>query len=315
MLVKKPWFEIHRPVSVDDVIFADAREEKAFKNIVTTGELPNLLIHGPSGTGKSSLSGALLRDLDIDTMDRLRINCSDEKIDAMRDKVRAFAMTMPIGRSATSRDTRPEYKVVQLEEFDYLSLDAQGLLRSLIEDVSGSCRFIATCNYLNKVIPALQSRFQVHEFKAPNREQVLERAAVVLETQKVEADIDDIEKIVEAGYPDLRKIITLLEQNSTQGRLEITATNAATDWKLGLLPLLETADFKAARKLVCDSATKEELVDAYRFLYDNIHRVKSLKGKHDQAVVLIAQYQYQHAFVSDPEIQLAALFIELGALA
>jgi DNA polymerase III delta prime subunit len=312
MSIKKPWFEAHRPSSIRDVIFADDRLASDFARIVETGELPNLLIHGPSGTGKTSLSQALLRDLDIDSMDRLRINCSDEKIDAMRDKVRSFAMTMPIGRSGN--DARPEFKVVQLEEFDYLSLDAQALLRALIEGVSGSCRFIATCNHINKVIPALRSRFQEYEFKAPQREAVLERMVSILEKSGIEADLDDIEKVVEAGYPDLRKTITLLEQNSGSGALKLAETAVASDWKLGLLPLLETGDFKTARKLVCSSATKEELVDAYRFLYDNIHRVKSMKGKHDEAVVLIAQYQYQHSFVSDPELQLAALFIELGML-
>lgn len=315
MAIKKPWFEIYRPKKVADVIFADTRLAKQFQSIVETGDLPNILIYGPSGTGKTSLSQALLRDLDIDVMDRLRINCSDEKIDAMRDKVRAFAMTMPLGRSnEASNDTRPEFKVVQLEEFDYLSLDAQALLRSLIEGVSGSCRFIATCNHINKVIPALRSRFQEFEFKSPNREQMLERVAVILEQQGIDADIADIDKVVQVGYPDLRKIVTLLEQNSDAGKLTLSNTSVGTDWKIGLLTHLETGDLKAARQLVCSSATREELVEAYRYLYDNIHRVPKLKGKLDQAVVLIAQYQYQHSFVADAEIQIAALFCELGAL-
>lgn len=317
MSVKKPWVEAHRPVSLDEVIFSDDRLKAKFKHIVDTGDLPNLLIYGPPGTGKTTVSKALLRDLDIDTMDRLRINCSDEKIDAMRDKVRAFASTMPLGRLHLGdgpADPRPEFKVVQLEEFDYLSLDAQALLRSLIEDTSSTCRFIATCNYVNKVIPALRSRFQEVEFKAPDAEAVAVRCAEILEGRSITFALEDLDAVVSAGYPDIRKTITMLEQFSTSGTLTISTTSQASDWKLSLLPLLDTGDFRAARKVVCESATKEELVDVYRFLYDNITKLKTLKGKHDQAVVLIAQYQYQHAFVSDPEIQIAALFIELGNL-
>lgn len=303
-MIKKPWVEAHRPVSLDEVIFTDVKTKKTFQSFVETGQLPNLLLYGPPGTGKTSVSKALCRDLDIDVMDQLRINCSDEKIDALRDKVRAFSMTMPISRM----------KVVQLEEFDYLGHDAQALLRSLIEETSGTCRFIATCNYINKVTPPLRSRFQEFYFAAPDKTAVLERVVTILGMRGIEADLDDVDTIIAAGYPDLRKIIQLLEQHSTSGKLVVGETAEASDWKLSLLPLLEKGDLKTARKVVCESATREELVEVYRFLYDNITRLKSFKGKEDQAIVLIAQYQYQHGFVADPELQIAALFVELGAL-
>jgi V/A-type H+-transporting ATPase subunit I len=132
--------------------------------------------------------------------------------------------------------------------------------------------------------------------------------------ENVEFEVEDLEKVVEAGYPDVRKTLQLLEAGSKSGKLQIQGEGAVADWKLQLLPLLETGDLKAARTLVCTSATKEELQDVYRFLYDNVHRVKKFAGKEDQAVILIAQYQYQHMFVADVEIQVAALFIELGAL-
>lgn len=315
-MIKKPWTEQHRPNGLDEVIFTNLQMEKTFKKITQTGDLPNLLLHGGPGTGKTSISSALCRDLDIDTMDRLRINCSDEKIDALREKVKAFASTMPLGRSSIGDrvDHRPEFKVVQLEEFDHLSLDGQALLRSLIEDTSGSCRFIATCNYINKVIPALRSRFQEFAVMAPNKDHCLERAAIILGDQGIEAELEDIEKAVDVGYPDLRKIIQLLEQFSTSGRLVLADATGTADWKIALLGLLETGDLKTARKLVCEQATKEELVDVYRFLFDNVTKIKRLEKKWDEAVVLIAQYQFQHAFVADPELQIAALFIELGAL-
>lgn len=300
----KLWCEAYRPKKIVDVIFANDKERKVFESIIEEKSLPNLLLIGTQGTGKTSLSNALLHELGVLPEDTLRINCSDEKIDAIREKVKTFAYTMAMGN----------FKVCQLEEMDHLSLDAQALLRALIEDVSSSCRFIATGNYENKIIPAMHSRFQVFRFSRPDREQVLLRMADVLVAENIEFEVDDLEKVVEAGYPDVRKVLQLLEAGSKSGKLAIQGEGAVADWKLQLLPLLETGDLKGARALVCTSAPKEELQDVYRFLYDNIHRIKKLKGKEDQAVILIAQYQYQHAFVADPEIQVAALFIEMGAL-
>lgn len=304
MTLRKLWVEAYRPKKIVDVIFANDKERKVFESIIEEKSLPNLLLIGTQGTGKTSLSNALLHELGVLPEDTLRINCSDEKIDAIREKVKTFAYTMAMGN----------FKVCQLEEMDHLSLDAQALLRALIEDVSSSCRFIATGNYENKIIPAMHSRFQVFRFSRPDREQVLLRMADVLVAENIEFEVDDLEKVVEAGYPDVRKVLQLLEAGSKSGKLAIQGEGAVADWKLQLLPLLETGDLKGARTLVCTSASKEELQDVYRFLYDNIHRIKKLKGKEDQAVILIAQYQYQHAFVADPEIQVAALFIEMGAL-
>ena len=303
-MIKKPWVEANRPASLDEVIFTNATMKKAFERFIVEGNIPNLLLYGGPGTGKTSISKALCRDLDVDIMDRLRINCSDEKIDALREKVRDFALTMPIS----------SMKVVQLEEFDHLSLDGQALLRSLIEEASSTCRFIATCNYINKVIPALRSRFQEFELKAPDRDEVLVRGAEILAKYDIEFELEDLEKVVAVGYPDMRKIIQLLEQFSGSGKLVVGSAEGTADWKLGLLEHLEKGDLKAARKLVCAKASKEELQDVYRYLYDNIHRVKGFDKKWDQAVVLIADYMYKHAFACDAELNVSALFIELGAL-
>lgn len=304
MALNKLWVEKYRPKTIKDVVFGTEQERKFFERIVEEKSLPNLLLVGVQGTGKTSLSGALLNDLGVLPEDTLRINCSDEKIEAMRDKVKTFAYTMAMG----------DFKVCQLEEMDNIGHDAQKLLRSLMEEVSGSCRFIATGNYANKILPAMRSRFQEFAFSNPDRELVLLRAADILVAENIEFEVDDLEKVVEAGYPDIRKTIQLLEVGSKSGTLVIQGEGAVADWKLQLFPLLEAGDFNAARKVVCETATKEELQDVYRFLYNNIHRFKKFKGKEDQAIILIAQYQYQHAFVSDAEIQIAALFIELGVL-
>jgi DNA polymerase III delta prime subunit len=304
MLKKKPWIVSAKPTTISEVIFTDDKVKQAFERYAQERSFPNLLLHGRPGTGKTSVSHALCHAAGVDPLDVLRINCSDEKIDAMRDKVKGFAFTMPVGTC----------KVVQLEEFDHLSLDAQALLRALIDEAPADCRFIATCNYINKVTPPLRSRFQEYQFSAPNVELVFERCIEILEKQGVRYEQEDVVRVIDVAYPDFRKVIQLLEQNSTSGQLVLNGGEGASDWRLELLPLLEAGDFKAARKLVCDKASREELQDTYRFLYDHIGKVKKLKGKEDQAVVLIAQYQYQHSFVADGELQIAALFIELGAL-
>lgn len=155
---------------------------------------------------------------------------------------------------------------------------------------------------------------QEFHITAPDRDAVLLRCAEILEVRKIEFDVDDLEKVVAAAYPDFRKVIQLLEQFSGGGKLMLRETGTAADWKLGLLPLLERGDMKAARKLVCDSATREELVDVFRFLYDNLGKTKAFKAKEDEAIVLIADYMVKHHMVADVEINIAAMFCELGRL-
>lgn len=303
--MNKVWPELYRPQSIKDVIFSSLEERATFEQFVARGEFPNMLLVGHQGTGKTSVSQSIIKDMQIDPADILKINCSKDQIETIRDKVVSFAYTMPMGK----------FKVVRLEEMDYLSQPAQALLRVLIEEVQNSCRFICTANYINRILPAVLDRLQVFAFNKPNKDEVTVRAADILDREKIEYDVDDLLRVVDAGYPSVRRILTLLEQSSGTGKLVVRGEGAAQDWKLQLLPLLEEGNFQAARKLVCESATQEELQEVFRFLYQNLHLIKTLK-KQDEAVILIADYLYKAAVVqvADAEIQLAALFIELGAL-
>ena len=298
------WVEKYRPRNLNDVIFQDDRQQRAFTTFVESGDIPHLLLHGVQGTGKTTISKALLRDLGVDSSDVLRVNCSDEKIDALRNKVSSFAVTMPLGK----------FKVVQLEEFDYLSLDGMALLRSLIEDSSANCRFIATCNYINKIIPPLRSRFQEFNFKAPDKEKIALRMVDILEKEGVAYDVEDVVTYIDVGYPDIRKTIQLLQANSSSGKLlpARESANSSTDWKFGLLDLITKGDFKSARKLVCESSTREEHEDVYRFLYENVDKMKGIDQ--DAAIITIADHLYKHSIVADTEINLAACFISLSKL-
>ena len=302
-MIKKVWVEKYRPQKVSDVIVTNARDRLKFDTYVSAGEFPSMLLEGGPGTGKTSMSNALIKSIGIDRMDVLKINCSDEKIDALRDKVKNFAMTMPLGK----------FKVVRLEEIDGIGEPAQRLLRELIETTSGSCRFIATCNYVNLIMPPLRSRFAEFKFHAPSKDDVLVRAAEILEAESVEFELDDLEKTVEAGYPDFRKTIQLLESNSVGGRLQIDGGGAAEDWKLGLLPLIEAGNISACRQLVCSTASPAEIIEVYRYLYKNLHRCKKLKAQ-DEAIVILAKYQDMSREAYDKELNVAACFVELGQL-
>lgn len=295
------WVEKYRPRTLSDVVFQDEAQEKKFNSFVANGDIPNLLLSGIQGTGKTTISRAIIRDLGIDASDVLKINCSDEKIDALRDKVKTFAMTIPTGK----------FKVVRLEEFDHLSLDGQALLRALIEDSSASCRFIATCNYENRVIPPLKSRFVHIDFRAPNKEQVALRMVHVLESENVKFKPEDLLTYLDVGYPDMRKIIQLLQENSSNGVLTLpSSASANVDWKFSLLEAVSNGDWRNARKIVCDSASKEEHEDVYRFLYENVSKLKV--RDQEAAIVTIAEYLYKHTIVADTEINLAACFIQLS---
>jgi len=298
------WVERYRPKSINDVIFQDERQRKKFNSFIESGDIPHLFLSGVQGTGKTSTSLALIKDLKIAPSDALKINCSDEKIEALRNRVTSFAMSMPLG----------DFKVVRLEEVDYLSLESMALLRALIEETSRTCRYIATCNYANRVIPALKSRFQEFYFKAPDKEKVAVHVAEILEKEQVEYDAETLLTYVDVGYPDIRKIIQLLQGNVQNGTLlnPQQMSSDSADWKFGLLDAISSGDFKRARKLVCESATREEHEDVYTFLYTNVERMK-ISDK-DAAIVTIAEYLKSHALVSDTEINLAACFITLGKL-
>lgn len=299
--------EKYRPKTFDEFVFCSPEQAAALKAYVSQRELPNLLFSGSPGTGKTTATKILIRALDVDESDLLEINASDENnVDTIREKIINFISTTPLGR----------FKVVHLGEADYISIQAQGILRGAIEDFSESARFILTCNYDNKIIPAIKSRCQHFHFKNPPREAVLERCLNVLLAEGIDFLPDDVERLVSAAYPDIRKTINLIQQHTIDGRLQLGALSDAStdDVKLKLLDLVARRQLREARQLVCSSVAGDQLEEIYRLLYQNVERLFKDPDRIDTALVLIAKYLYQHQLVSDPEINIAALFCELSKI-
>lgn len=303
------WVEKYRPQSLNDYIFHDELQQTAIESMVENQTIPHLLFSGVQGSGKSALAHVLVNELNIDDTDVLIINASDENsVDVMRDKIKNFISTFAMGK----------FKIVRLEEADYISMAGQAILRKFMEeDFAESTRFILTCNYENKIIPAIKSRTQQFRFKASNKDDVTEYVANVLLNERIKFDLNLLDKYVSIGYPDIRKIINLLQQNSTSGSLQpITNESNTNDYKFELLDLLERDKWEQIRLLACDNVLQEEWEDVYRFLYENLHKAPKyqIHDKWEAGIVVIADHLYKHTLVADPEINAAALFIKLSQI-
>lgn len=303
-----PWVKKYSPTTFDEYIFQSPDRKEKFQSMIENQDIPNLLFSGTQGSGKSSLAFMLINHLELDEMDVLTINASlENKVEVIRDKVHSFVQTFPFG----------PFKVVHLEEADYITPDGQGTLRRLMDEFQDTVRFVFTCNYEHKIIPALISRMHHYRFKSFDKNDVTEMVAKILVSEKVDFDLDTIDKYVAIAYPDLRKIINLLEQNTHNQQLHPPEeSNEAGDYKLQLLELLEQDSWEQIRKLLCDNVSNEEWEDVYRFLYENIYRSKKFSDqqKWEEAIVTIAEHLYKHTIVADPEINAASMFIQLEQL-
>jgi len=236
------------------------------------------------------------------------INASDENsVDIMREKIKNFITTFAMG----------DFKVVHLEEADYLTPNAQGALRRFMEEYNEQARFILTCNYENKIIPAIKSRCQHFRFKASNKEDILVYVATILKEEEIRATVDVLDHYVSVGYPDIRKIVNLVQQNSQNGALaSLNATDETGDYKFQLLDFIESGNWIKAREVCCASVATEEWEDVYRFMYENLSRSKKFKDQvaWEAGIVIIAEHLYKHGLSADPEINAASMFIQLGML-
>ena len=302
--MKQLWTELYRPKTVADYVFRDEEQRGQVQGWINSGAIPHLLFSGAPGVGKTTLAKILINELEIDDYDVLEINASRENsIDTIRDKITGFVQTMPFGK----------FKVVLLDEADYISPNGQAALRGVMETYHASARFILTCNYPNRVIPALHSRCQGFHIEKVDQVEFTARMATVLVTEGVVFELDTLDTYVKATYPDLRKCLNMCQMNSTDGTLTKPHGDegGSSDWKLGAVDLFKAGRIVDARKLMCSSVRPEEMEDVFRWMYDNLELWGDTAEKQDQAIVTIRQGLVNHSFVADPEINLSATLVEL----
>jgi len=304
------WVEKYRPKKISDCILTDELKQ-TFTEFLNKKEIPNLLLSGTAGTGKTTVARALCEEIGCDY---IMINGSDEgrHIDTLRTQIKNFASTVSL--EETNR-----HKIVIIDEADYMNPDSvQPALRNFIETFYKNCRFIFTCNFKNKIIPALHSRCTVIDFRITNGQKVstatalLERLMTILKEEQISADKKVVAELIQRHYPDFRRTINELQRYSVRGKIDsgILVSLSEINNK-ELIKMLKEKRFGDMRKWVVQNLDKDP-----SSLFSNIYEIlyKHLDPKSvPQAVLTIADYQYKSAFVADQEINLVACLTEVMA--
>ena len=292
--------EKYRPVSLENYIGNEHLKTKVSKYI-NTGDIPHLLLHGKAGTGKTTLAKLLVSNIDCDQM---YINASDENnVETVRNKIKVFASSVGF----------KDLKVIILDECDFLTPNAQAALRNLMETFSRHCRFILTCNYVERIIDPIQSRCQSYQIIPPSKKEVAIHTSNILNTEGITYDNNDIVTMVNSSYPDIRRIINSVQRNIVDNNLIVdTESLVQNDYKLQVLEILHTQDkklaFKNLRQLLADSQIRD-YADLFRLLYDDIDSYG--KGHIAEVILTIAKYELSDAQVVDKEINAMAMLIEI----
>ena len=294
------WVEKYRPSSLDTYIGNDHLKSKV-SVYIESGDLPHLLLFGKAGTGKTTLAKLLVKNIECDY---IYINASDENnVDTVRTKVKNFASTMGF----------KDMKIIILDECDYITPNAQAALRNLMETFSKHCRFILTCNYVERIIDPIQSRCQSFQIIPPSKQEVASHLYNILHGEGVDFQIDDIKVLVNSGYPDIRRVINSSQRNVVNGKLKLdTSSILQNDYKLKLLKILNTQNkktaFKDIRQLLADNKITD-FADLFRLLYDEVDDWG--KGHVAECILIISRYELSDSQVVDKEINAMAMVIEL----
>jgi replication factor C small subunit len=295
------WVEKYRPNILDNYVGNESLKEK-IKLYIEKGEIPHLLLYGKAGTGKTTLAKLIVKSIDCDYM---VINASDENgVDTIREKIKSFSSSMGF---------KP-FKILILDEADYLTANGQAALRNVMETFSGHCRFILTCNYVDRIIPPIQSRCQAFQIIPPTKKDVAIQVSNILNAENVEFDVKDLVPIIDASYPDIRKVINTCQSNSFKGKLKIDVQNLLdNDYKTKIIDILSSKDDKRnkymkVRQALIDSKAND-FTDLYTALYD---KVEDYGGENTANIILLLGDGVSKSAVAiDKEIIAAATLIQI----
>ena len=295
------WTEKYRPSKLVDYVGNEHLKSKV-EGYLETGEIPHLLLYGKAGTGKTTLAKLIIKSIECDYM---IINASDENnVETVRNKVKNFASSMGF---------KP-FKIIILDEFDYMTPGAQAILRNLMETFSAHCRFILTCNYVEKVIDPIQSRCQSFQIVPPTKKDVAMQISKILKNEEIEFEVKDLVPIIDAAYPDIRKVINTCQLNSIKGKLKVDVQNLLeNDYKNKIVDILKSSDDKRnkymkVRQALIDSKVTD-FTDLYTMLYD---KVDEYGGENTANIILLLGDGVSKSAVAiDKEIIAAATLIQI----
>ena len=292
------WVEKYRPQTLEGYVGNEVIKNKV-SDYLNQGSIQNLLLHGVAGTGKTTLAKLIANNLNCDL---LYINASDERgIDTIREKIIPFASSLGFG----------DVKIVILDEADYITPQAQATLRNTMESFSGNTRFILTCNYLERIISPLQSRCQTLEIKPPSKQDVAWRCVDICKEEKVDIDNIALKTIVNAYYPDIRKIINTIQGSVVNHVVKLDESSLKDDLNEQIIQALSNKiKLSDIRQILADSGSRE-FDNLFKALYDNLDKFTTKVGP---AILIIAKYQYEYTFVLEKEICVAAMLNELNYL-
>jgi DNA polymerase III delta prime subunit len=295
------WVEKYRPDTLEGYVGNQSIVEKV-KVYLQNGDVPHLLLFGSAGTGKTTLAKLIANNIDCDLM---YVNASDENnVDTVRDKIKSFASTIGFR----------QWKLIILDEADFLTPNAQAALRNLMETFSKTTRFILTCNYVEKIIDPIQSRCQVFAITPPSKKDVAIRVSEILKHESVSFKPEDLVAIVNSGYPDIRRILNACQRQVVNGELTMDRQSMVeANYMNKIIEILSSNDdkktvFNNIRQLLADSQVKD-YSSLYRFLYDNLESYAT--GHVASVILIIADAQYKDSFIVDKEIGVSAMFIQL----
>ena len=295
------WVEKYRPVKLDDYVGNEHLKEKV-SGYIESEDVPHLLLFGRAGTGKTTLAKLIVKSIQCDYM---VINASDENnVDTVRNKVKNFASSQGFKK----------YKIIILDEFDYMTPNAQAILRNLMETFSKHCRFILTCNYVEKIIDPIQSRCQTFQIVPPSKKEVAVQLDKILKSEDIKYDVKDLVPIIDSSYPDIRKVINTCQLNSVKGVLKLSKNDLLdSDFKTKILDILKASDdsrnkYMKIRQTVADSKV-QDFTEMYSLLYDKVDEYAS--GKVSGVILVLAEGQHRDALAVDKEIPFMATILNI----